>query len=166
MGGRVPDGLLPRDSAFDMHYGLCPTPEDMPLNLAITVIDSGGYEISDHDDLSSVYSAAARAEDWDRSKLRSVLDRWPSDRDALLVSFDHPAERHPFAEQVRHAADMAKSYPHQLHTSAALSPRRGSQAQSSEGSPESTPSPTSNRSPDSTSSALRRRSLRIPPSSG
>lgn len=103
-------------SAFDMHYGLCPTPEDMPLNLAITIIDSGGYEISDHDDLSSVYSAAARAEEWDRSKLKSVLDRWPSDRDALFVSFDHPAERHPFAEQVKHAAEMARSYPHQLHT--------------------------------------------------
>src|SRR5689334_20025502 len=43
-------------SAFDMHYGLCASPEDIPLNLAITVIDSGGYETSDHDDLSSVYS--------------------------------------------------------------------------------------------------------------
>jgi len=102
-------------SAFDMYYGLCPRPEDMPLNLNLTIIDSGGYEISDNQDLSSVYSAPVRAQDWDRDKLREVLDRWPADRDSVFVSFDHPVERYTFDEQVEHAAKFANSYRHQLH---------------------------------------------------
>ena len=67
-------------------------------------------------DLSSVYSAPARAQDWDRDKLREVLDRWPADRDSVFVSFDHPVERNTFDEQVEHAAKFANSYRHQLHT--------------------------------------------------
>lgn len=103
-------------SAFDMHYGLCHPPEKIPLNLDLTIIDSGGYEISESQDLSTVYSAPPKAKKWDRDKLKGTLERWPADRNAIFVSYDNPNERFPFNVQVEHAANFSAAFPHQLHT--------------------------------------------------
>jgi hypothetical protein len=80
----------------------------------LTIVDSGGYEIADFHDLSSIYRQPVNPNDWRKEQLASVYDRWPSHVPAAFVSFDHPDTRIPLEEQVAEARSLFARYPHQL----------------------------------------------------
>ena len=101
-------------SAYDISYRHLD-----PIESAITelvFIDSGGYEISDMQDLSAIYRQPVQPRDWTEEKLRKVLDDWPEHVPAVFVSYDKPDLRRPLDEQIAAARRLAADYQHQLHT--------------------------------------------------
>lgn len=103
-------------SAYDVHYGHLPKPDEMTMAPEFTVVDSGGYEARvDHDLSTSVHVPHAPRE-WSEALLDSVLQTWPKRFAAAFVTYDDPSERHPFAAQLEAARSFVARYPGQLHT--------------------------------------------------
>lgn len=75
-------------SAYDVHYGHVPGPNELPFVPDIVFLDSGGYEVSTDRDYSSVIDPLPAPEKWDIGHLLSVWDRWPDEVPALFVSYD------------------------------------------------------------------------------
>ncbi len=101
-------------SAYDIYYGHLD-----PIESAITeliFVDSGGYEISDLQDLSAIYRQPVHPENWTEEKLRQVLDGWPEHVPAVFVSYDAPDLRRPLGEQIEDALRLFSGYRNQLHT--------------------------------------------------
>lgn len=90
-------------SAYDVHYGFLPTPGEFPVKPELIFVDSGGYEISDFDDLSTVYRPTTIAQEWTLDHLKAVMAQWPGELPAAFVSFDHPKHRKPLMDQVKDA---------------------------------------------------------------
>ena len=104
-------------SAYDLangHIG--------PIESAITevtIIDSGGYEISDFHDLSAVYQQPSRPDDgdeWTEERLCKVYNSWPNHIPAIIVNFDRQDLRYSLQEQMERARKLFSNYRHQLHT--------------------------------------------------
>ena len=87
-------------SAYDIHYGHIPGPEDLPFKPEIVFLDSGGYEISTDRDYSSVLDPLPSPGDWDSQKWESIVSAWPEEIPLVAISYDHHRERQPFATQV------------------------------------------------------------------
>ena len=102
-------------SAYDIHYYV-DEPQDIPINVDLIFLDSGGYEVSDDCDLSAVEKPIHRPEKWDTAKLRSIWDRWPTGRPAVFVSYDHSNHRASVTEQLRDAKQAVLAQPRQLHS--------------------------------------------------
>jgi hypothetical protein len=102
-------------SAYDVFYGHIPKPKELPFTPEFIFLDSGGYEISTDRDYSSVIDPLPAAEPWDLPKLQSVLDEWPDEIPIVIVSYDHPDERKPIAQQVTDARKFFRRYPQHLH---------------------------------------------------
>ena len=102
-------------SAYDLRHGLIPPPQDLPMLPELVVIDSGGYEISEDDDLSAPRAAAAAAGDWTQEFHAEVLSSWPSEVPAVFVTYDHPKDRRPVADQIASAREQVRRHPGQLH---------------------------------------------------
>lgn len=101
-------------SAYDLYYRRLE-----PIESAITelvFVDSGGYEISDLQDLSAIYRQSVQPLDWTEDKLREVLDAWPEHVPAVFVSFDNPDLRRPLGDQIESARRLFADYRHQLDT--------------------------------------------------
>ncbi len=90
-------------SAYDIFYSHLPKPDDMLATTSLLFVDSGGYEISSDCDYSAVTRYDSAPQPWDLPKLESIVSSWPEHVPALFVSYDQPAERRPFAEQIRAA---------------------------------------------------------------
>ncbi len=103
-------------SAYDVHYGYVPEPQDLTITVDLMFLDSGGYEVSDDHDLSTVTKPVHRSEEWDAEKLRTIWDRWPASLPAVLVSYDHSNHRRPVAEQLKDAKQAALDRPCHLHS--------------------------------------------------
>jgi len=103
-------------SAYDVHYGYVPQPEDLAITVDLMFLDSGGYEVSDDRDLSAVEKPVHRPEEWDAAKLQAIWDQWPASLPAVLVSYDHSNHRRPVAEQLRDAKRAALAKPGHLHS--------------------------------------------------
>ena len=101
-------------SAYDIHYNHLPSPDRIQCRPDAIFVDSGGYEVSDDDDYSSVVESTIRPNPWTREDLESVHDRWPPEVPAVFVSFDHPRKRKPLADQVRDARRLFRRHPEQL----------------------------------------------------
>ena len=101
-------------SAYDLYYEHLPAIHSSITEL--TIIDSGGYEIADLHDLSSVYSYPVHPQDWTEDKLRTILDAWPEHVPAIFVSFDRPDLRRSIYEQIEAARSLFTNYRGQLHT--------------------------------------------------
>ena len=97
-------------SAYDIHYKYLPPPNDLPRIAELIFVDSGGYEISANSDYSTATDGPFRPEPWTKEDLKSVFDRWPEDIPAVFVSFDHPDERKPLAEQVADARQLFRNH--------------------------------------------------------
>lgn len=101
-------------SAYDIAY------EHLELHeraiTELTIVDSGGYEISDLYDLSAVYRYPTQPSEWTIELLRRVYDTWPEHIPAAFVSYDHPEDRRPLQEQIEAARSLFSHYPRQLHT--------------------------------------------------
>lgn len=102
-------------SAYDIHYGHIPSPSDLPFTPEMIFLDSGGYEISTDRDYSSVIDALPAPDPWDLQKWESVVSSWPAELPVVAVSYDHPDDRVPFAEQVALARRRFKNREH-LHS--------------------------------------------------
>ena len=102
-------------SAYDVHYGYVPQPQDLTITVDLMFLDSGGYEVSNDHDLSTVEKPVHRPEEWDETKLRTMWDRWPASLPTVLVSYDHSNHRRPVAEQLRDAKQAAVDNPDHLH---------------------------------------------------
>lgn len=93
-------------SAFDIHYRYLPHPSQIEQFPEIMILDSGGYEISTDADLSDIEEPQKSNRDWNVEMLKSVWATWPAEVATILVSFDSPKERVPFADQVTRARDL------------------------------------------------------------
>lgn len=101
-------------SAYDLEYGYLE-----PIQNAITeltILDSGGYEASDLDDLSTVYRQPIEPREWTVELLRKVYDAWLEHIPAVFVSYDHPNVHKSLQEQIDAARSLFSHYPRQMHT--------------------------------------------------
>src|SRR4051794_5704003 len=71
----ITDALLV--SAFDVHHGNIHKPEQFPVRPKLVVLDSGGYETSDEQDLSAVKFAQGNKAEWNVPLLKGIYDKWP-----------------------------------------------------------------------------------------
>ncbi len=101
-------------SAYDIFYEHLPHPSDMSCTPEMIFVDSGGYEISTDCDYSSVIDPVSNPEPWTTENLESVFDKWPDHVPAVFVSFDHPDDRKPFADQVVDARRLFRKRSQQL----------------------------------------------------
>jgi len=101
-------------SAYDLHFKHIPNPIDLPQP-EIIFLDSGGYEVSWSHDYSAVFQTPPYDESWSESMHQSVLDEWPDEIPAIIVSYDHPDKREKLHDQIARARKLFRSYPNQLH---------------------------------------------------
>ena len=101
-------------SAYDIACQHIPIFESAITEL--TFVDSGGYEISDIHDLSSVYRYPLKIQEWSVDKLTEVYSSWPEHIPAVFVTYDHPKLRISLQEQINSAKEFFANYRNQLHT--------------------------------------------------
>lgn len=101
-------------SAYDVHHGRIPRPERAVTE--ITILDSGGYETSDAQDLSTAFVHPVNPEPWDLARYASVLGVWPAHIPAMFVSYDNSAERLPLQAQIDVARSLFARFPGHLRT--------------------------------------------------
>lgn len=88
-------------SAYDVHHGLLTGPFDFAQAI---FLDSGGYEAGYDTDLSDTSTGTPhKPKPWNIDLYRSVVSAWTSPRPTVIVSYDHPGERLPIAEQIARA---------------------------------------------------------------
>lgn len=102
-------------SAHDIYYKHISSPNDLPLNLNILFLDSGGYEISKDDDFSATIQSKPKKEKWELQMYETILATWPQEVPTVFVNYDHPKTRKPFKEQVKDARKLFRPYENQLH---------------------------------------------------
>lgn len=103
-------------SAYDMHFGYIPKPDEMAKAPELTVVDSGGYEARIDHDLSTAVHVPHSPHKWSESLLHGVLQSWPKRFTAAFVTYDDAETRHSFVEQVEAGRAFIARYPDQLHT--------------------------------------------------
>lgn len=104
-------------SAYDLHYRHIEHPSRLGSIPGITFVDSGGYEISDDQDLSSVRIHNPVKHAWTEELLRSVLKSWPKRLAAVFVSYDNPNEKRPsISEQLSRSLDLFSEHRDHLTT--------------------------------------------------
>lgn len=96
-------------SAYDIYYNHLPHPSDMSHTPDLIFVDSGGYEISTDRDYASVIDPLPHPEPWTPENLESVFDNWPGQIPSVFVSFDHPDDRKPFAQQIADARNLFRT---------------------------------------------------------
>lgn len=109
-------------SAYDIHHGLLPEHEKLlgPEHAqtlfgtpALLVVDSGGYELSDVFESGEVGRGPRIAYPFGRTEYEALVDRLPSDRNLLVVTFDTPnAERAGYRQQRELAQQFAADRRH------------------------------------------------------
>ena len=102
-------------SAYDVHHGHIPGPRDLPVRPEMIIVDSGGYEVSGDYEQSSVNRSTPEGRPWSRDLMEAVVEQWPDELPTMFISYDHPDERKPVAEQVAAAKPLLKKQPDQLH---------------------------------------------------
>jgi len=101
-------------SAYDLYFEHIPNPVSLPQPEMI-FLDSGGYEVSWSNDYSAVFQSPPYDETWDELMHKSVLEKWPEEIPAIMVSYDNPTHREEFANQIKRARKLFRAYPNQLH---------------------------------------------------
>ena len=79
----------------------------------VTIVDSGGYETTDFQDLSTTFVQSLQKLPWSEANLKAVYDGWSKNVPAVFVGFDR---RGSVATQVAKSHALLKKYPDQLHT--------------------------------------------------
>jgi hypothetical protein len=110
-------------SAFDVHYKFLPHPCQIEQFPEIMILDSGGYEISTDTNLSDLEEPEETEKPdeesrfpWNVNLLKAVWAGWPREVATILVSYDSPKERLPFAEQVNRARELFRGQENHLTT--------------------------------------------------
>src|SRR5258707_762317 len=78
----------------------------------VLFVDSGGYETSQYQDLSTTFVPETKARAWSEAKVREVYDTWPDYIPAVFVSYD---QRGAVRHQARRALAQLSRYPRHLH---------------------------------------------------
>lgn len=102
-------------SAYDIAHGHIPPSSKLPVKPALMFVDSGGYEISEDKDLSTVIITLPEKKEWDVDMYAQVIKEWPDEQPAVFVSFDHPAQRFSLSEQISQARDLFRGENKHLH---------------------------------------------------
>ena len=103
-------------SAYDLHYGHIPSPDELDGTPELIVVDSGGYEMRVEHDLSTSVHVPHKPAKWTPQMLSDQLSKWDDRFPAAFVSFDDPKTPVPVPDQIEAAADLLEQYPKQLHT--------------------------------------------------
>lgn len=90
-------------SAYDFSHKFLKSPPSYPEYL---ILDSGGYECSKDRELSDTRSNNYHETNWSLDRLVAVLDSWKAPQPTFAVSYDHPKERIPLADQLARARDL------------------------------------------------------------
>ena len=101
-------------SAYDIYYQYVPMPENAIPD--ITIVDSGGYETSDLQDLSCTFVHPVECREWDEKKHSEILAKWPEHIPAVFVSYDKASLRIPLLDQISMAIDLFKDHRAHLTT--------------------------------------------------
>jgi hypothetical protein len=78
-------------SAYDIFHGHIPIPYKNSIP-EIIFLDSGGYEVGDTYDYSTIIRSTVVANEWNMEHYREVLETWPDNVPAVFVGFDHQGE--------------------------------------------------------------------------
>lgn len=113
-------------SAYDLHYEEIPEPRNLDCTPEITIVDSGGYEAGFDQDVATPVFRNHQAKSWTVEQLIAAYRAWPEGFPAILVSYDHPGHRVPFAKQVEAASSLLGEFSGQMH-SLLLKPETDSQ---------------------------------------
>lgn len=100
-------------SAYDLYYEHLPSVGDSVVT-ELTFLDSGGYEVSNQQDMSAVYVQSISPHEWTPGLYEKVLSSWPDHVPAVFVSFDRPDRRVSLAQQVAEARKLFNCYPGHL----------------------------------------------------
>jgi len=110
-------------SAYDIHYGYIKKPNYKTAE--ITIVDSGGYEASDENDLSTITFSNNNKKEWTEEMLFKVYQKIPSNCPIILVNYDHPKKRKNIKKQINEAKIFFSNFPHHLHTILIKSEKKG-----------------------------------------
>lgn len=91
-------------SAYDLSHGKLDPPFDFATLL---FLDSGGYEASKDTELSDLGEREHTPLPWSRAQHDEVLAGWNPAVPTVLISYDHPHERLPIADQIERARGLA-----------------------------------------------------------
>lgn len=91
-------------SAYDLGHGKLKPPFDFATLL---FLDSGGYEASKDTELSDLGEHEHMPLPWSRVQHDEVLAGWNPAVPTVLISYDHPHERLPIADQIERASGLA-----------------------------------------------------------
>ncbi|MEQ8229691.1 MAG: hypothetical protein RIA64_16520 [Rhodospirillales bacterium] len=89
-------------SAYDIHYRHIAPPFTFP---ELIFLDSGGFEASKDRELSDLGYLPHEPDEWSMEMHNAVLDGWRSDIPTVVISYDHPDERRPVADQIARAME-------------------------------------------------------------
>src|SRR5579864_2012212 len=87
-------------SAYDLHYKHITAPFAAP---ALIFLDSGGYEAGKDADLSDLAEHEQTPQIWTPEDHEAILQSWEADVPTIFISYDHPKDRIPVAEQITRA---------------------------------------------------------------
>ena len=78
-------------SAYDIFHKHIPLPYENTTP-EIIFLDSGGYEVGDTFDYSTIIRSTVIANEWKNEHYIEVLEAWPDDVPAVFISFDYHGE--------------------------------------------------------------------------
>jgi len=74
----------------------------------LVFLDSGGYEVARDMDVSEIGLYKPESHEWNREIHKTAIKKLSSSKPIVLISYDHPTERHPIQEQITNAESLFK----------------------------------------------------------
>jgi len=99
-------------SAYDYHHKYIPL--DFYSNVELCFVDSGGYEMNNDYDLSTVYATESSNLEWSEKLLVEVYNSLSPDGVFVLVNYDLTGK--PIINQIESAFKLLSPYSDSLHT--------------------------------------------------
>jgi len=90
-------------SAYDIFHKHIPIPYENATPELI-FLDSGGYEVGDTFDYSTIIRSTVIANEWEERHYVEILEAWPDYVPAVFISFDHQGE--PVKKQIELAKQL------------------------------------------------------------
>jgi hypothetical protein len=92
-------------SAYDVKY----TKKFPNMSFSdLIFLDSGGYEVARDMDVSEIGLYKPESEDWDRDLHKCSIKKLSTSKPVVLISYDHPNERHSIKDQIVYAESLFK----------------------------------------------------------
>lgn len=110
-------------SAYDIKHNYTPPIQNLKFT-DILLIDSGGYETSEVEDLSGTAKYIYPFKEWSYSDLCEVIDLVPPDKAVIIVNFDKLSLNKAFEEQISEAIKFFDLYPNKI-SDFLIKPERG-----------------------------------------